>query len=109
MSQRKRERAKRRADRPLILALKHLPKIENRAPEGLGRHKDSYVVVKRTKPKRNFNEKTFKERKFEEYLGYIKPGKDGRLRKFRVWSNNPPEDKWRNRIADKSYRGESEG
>jgi hypothetical protein len=77
--------------------------VENRAAEGSARHKDSYVVVKRTGATKSLPARTFREPKDNDpYLGYINPGKNGKLRKFRVWTGNPPEDQWRDRIACKS-------
>jgi hypothetical protein len=79
--------------------------IEERAPLGLPRHKDSYVVVKLSHPKRKFREAQPRSDKGPElYLGYIKPGKNGRPKRFFVWSNNPKPDEWRNKIANKSYK-----
>jgi hypothetical protein len=30
------------------------------------------------------------------------------LKRFYPWSNNPPEDVWRNKIANKSYKEEKD-
>jgi hypothetical protein len=74
---------------------------------------NSYVVVKRTgaskkvRSKQEFNPEKEREKAIEAkkgYLGYIKPGKNGRLRKFRVYTRNPSEDKWKNKVACKSYK-----
>jgi hypothetical protein len=74
-----------------------------RAPVGRKDHVNMIVVVKRTGVKKRMSTKEPKERKEkEQYLGYIKPGKNGKQRKFWVWSNNPDEDKWRDRIAGRS-------
>jgi hypothetical protein len=81
--------------------------VEMRAPEGAPRHKDTYVVVKRTGATKRLPAKTYKEpRANTAYLGYIKPGKDGRLRKFRVWTSNPSEDVVKDKIASKSQNPE---
>lgn len=89
--------------------------IKNKAPIGLPRHHDSYVVVKRggAAKKLYIKDGIVPELKLDEpingYLGYIKPGNNGRPRKYHVWTRNPPEDKWHNKVANKSYREESEG
>jgi hypothetical protein len=84
--------------------------VASRAPEGRDAHKDSYVVVKRFGAEKKLKGPAEpRERETETYLGYIKPGKDGRLKRFYPWSNNPPEDVWRNKIANKSYKEEKEG
>lgn len=99
--------------------------IPNKAPLGIMPdetlsyiRRDTYVVVKRfgaskkvgktiikdgTTPELNLNEP------INGYLGYLKPGNNGRPRKYRVWTRNPPEDKWQNKVANKSYREENEG
>jgi hypothetical protein len=83
------------------------PLVEISAPEGLAPHKDSYVVVKRTGSTKRLPAKTYKEpRANPTYLGYTKPGKDGRLRKFRVWTSNPSEDDFKDKIASKSQNPE---
>jgi hypothetical protein len=80
--------------------------VVERAPQGRASdYVDSYVVVKRTgADKRPKGKAEPRERDTVTYLGYIKPGKDGRLKRFYPWSNNPPEDEWRNKIACKSYK-----
>ena len=83
--------------------------VVSRAPRGRDPHKDSVVVVKRTGALKRPRGATIpRERDTVTYLGYIKPGKDGRLKRFYPWSNNPPEDVWRNKIADKSYKEEKD-
>jgi hypothetical protein len=97
-------RKRREIERELRKGLSKFSQVPNNAPEGLARHKDSYVVVKRTgaarKPKGEVTPR--EEKEFNHYLGYIKPGKNGRLRKFFPRSNNPKEDLWRGKIASKS-------
>jgi len=79
--------------------------VPNRAPEGMAPHKDGYVVVKHIGIKKKWRtSENRKPRPTEEYLGYIKPGKDGRPRRFFPYTNNPAEDKWRNKVACKSYK-----
>ena len=83
--------------------------VVSSAPEGKAPHKDSVVIVKRTGAlKRPKGQAIPRDREIVTYLGYIKPGKNGRPKRFYVWSNNPPEDVWRNKIADKSYKEEKD-
>jgi hypothetical protein len=70
---------------------------------------NSYVIVKRTGIKKKWRDPVKRKDKFNNYLGYIGPGKNGKPRKFHVYTGNPLEDKWRNKIACKSYKPESEG
>jgi ribosome modulation factor len=77
----------------------------NNAPEGRsskGTYFYSPIVVKRTGAKRNISEKTGRPEKENLYLGYIKPGKNGKIRRFFPFSNNPKEDNNQDRIAGKS-------
>lgn len=79
--------------------------VVSRAPEGRPEHNAGYVVVKRFGAEKKLKGPAEpREREIEMYLGYIKPGKDGRLKRFYPWTNNPPEDEWRNKIACKSYK-----
>src|ERR1700752_2952327 len=81
--------------------------VVERAPEGeaTGPYGYGFVVVQRSKPKRKFREQKVRgPRDNSQYLGYIKLGKNGKPRRFFPRSNNPSEDKWRNKIANKSYK-----
>jgi hypothetical protein len=99
---------KKREDRLLLASMNHLPRVIEHAPEGSTRHLDGYVVVKRAGIKKKWRDVPPRKDKFNDFLGYIKPGKNGRPRKFRVFVGNPIEDKWSNKIACKSYKPEKE-
>jgi hypothetical protein len=83
--------------------------IENRAPEGKWfLEPNSYVIIKRIGIKKKWGDAPARKQKFNDFLGYIKPGKNGRPRRFHIFTGNPLEDKWRNKVACKSYKPEKE-
>ena len=87
--------------------------VVSRAPEGKVRHIDGYVVVKHVGIKKKFQAK--KEIIIEtpkspdevnHYLGYIKPGKNNKPKRFFPHTNNPKQDEWKDKIACKSAKKE---